>query len=54
MKNECDFQKAWEHHKKENKHHMENMKSLNDQEFFIYTIEMICDWLAMARIELIL
>ena len=47
---EEEFQKAWEHHQKHNLHHWQSMKAIDYDHVFIleYTIEMICDWFAMA------
>lgn len=45
-----EFEKAWQHHKDNNLHHWESMKAINYDHWMIleYTVEMICDWLAMA------
>lgn len=47
---ELKFEKAWQHHKDNNPHHWENMFATNYQNIKIYeyTLEMICDWYAMA------
>lgn len=45
-----DFQMAWQHHKDNNLHHWESMKAIDYKHWMIleYTVEMICDWFAMA------
>jgi hypothetical protein len=46
---EDDFNKAWEHHKKYNFHHMETINEcVSERMRFCYLIEMLCDWLAMS------
>lgn len=45
-----EFEKAWQHHKDNNLHHWQSMQAIDYDHVFIleYTIEMLCDWLAMA------
>ena len=47
-KNKEQFEKAWEHHKKENGHHWQNwiLEPSQDQE--LYIVEMAVDWMAMG------
>lgn len=47
---EEEFEKAWEHHQEHNLHHWQSMRAIDYDHVFIleYTIEMICDWFAMA------
>jgi hypothetical protein len=47
---ESEFEDAWQHHKDNNPHHWENMLATNYENPNIYehTLEMICDWYAMA------
>lgn len=47
---ESEFNEAWKHHQEHNLHHWQSMKAINYDHPFIlgYTIEMICDWFAMA------
>lgn len=45
------FEKAWQHHLSENMHHWQSMQRNEWKSMFTmeYTMEMICDWLAMAK-----
>jgi hypothetical protein len=44
-----DFNKAWEHHKKNNPHHWETWTEYADSSLAeIYLIENIIDWIAMG------
>lgn len=47
---ESEFNEAWKHHQGNNLHHWQSMKVINYEHPFIleYTVEMICDWFAMA------
>lgn len=49
--NEELFEKAWQHHLSENMHHWQSMQKDEWKSMFTieYTMEMICDWLAMAK-----
>lgn len=48
--NKEEFELAWQHHKDNNLHHWESMKAIDYKDYYIVerTIEMICDWFAMA------
>lgn len=45
-----EFEKAWKHHQDCNLHHWQSMQAIGYKDLIIleYTIEMICDWFAMA------
>lgn len=47
---EKEFQQAWQHHQDNNLHHWQSMRAINYEHTLIleYTVEMLCDWLAMA------
>lgn len=51
-KNEPNFEKAWEHHKKNNDHHWEYRQNWKDEDFNIHTelacLENILDWMAIS------
>lgn len=44
------FEKAWQHHKKENTHHWENWTNSNNGDIYqeLDLIHNICDWMAMG------
>ena len=47
-----EFDKAWEHHHKNNGHHPEHWNKQNDCFInmpLVYIIEMMCDWYAMSK-----
>ena len=45
-----ELQRAWGHHLENNLHHWQSMKAVNYNHPYIleHTVEMICDWFAMA------
>jgi hypothetical protein len=45
-----DFEKAWAHHKEQNRHHWENWTTMKDDHpgKIVCLVENICDWMAMS------
>lgn len=50
-KSEAEFKKAWRHHFRNNPHHAKYWedKKFDISKHHIYLVEMVCDWLSMAK-----